>query len=209
MLKEGSIMGARSVFTREFKERAVELALNTNRKRSEIAQKLGIDHNMLARWKREMKQNETGSMKAFTGRGNARDEQMARLRKEIAGLRETNDILKKAFVHLHGRESPVAAYPFMRRYQGRYPVTKTAGELGAGRSGWYARLVRKPGRHEQTDQALVRLISWISEAHRGRYGSPRVWQTLLQEFRVRVSRKRVERLMREQGLKARKKKRGG
>ncbi|MDR2798332.1 MAG: IS3 family transposase, partial [Treponema sp.] len=38
--------------------------------------------------------------------------------------------------------------------------------------------------------------------------SPRVWQTLLQEFQVRVSRKRVERLMREQGLKARRKKRG-
>ncbi|MDR2798736.1 MAG: IS3 family transposase [Treponema sp.] len=54
----------------------------------------------------------------------------------------------------------------------------------------------------------MRLISRISEAHRGRYGSPRVWQTLLQEFRVRVRRKRVERLMREQGLKARRKKRG-
>jgi transposase-like protein len=35
-------------------------------------------------------------MKAFTGRGNARDEETARLRKEIAGLRETNEILKKA-----------------------------------------------------------------------------------------------------------------
>jgi transposase len=95
MLKEGSIMGARSVFTKEFKKRAVELALNTNRKHSEIAQGLGINQNILARWKREMKQSETGPRKAFTGRGNARDEQMARLRKEIAGLQETNEILKK------------------------------------------------------------------------------------------------------------------
>jgi transposase len=60
---------------------------------------------MLVRWKREMKQSETGPMKAFTGRGNARDEQIARLRKVIVGLRETNELLKKAFVHLHGRES--------------------------------------------------------------------------------------------------------
>ncbi|MDR2793228.1 MAG: hypothetical protein LBB61_06130 [Treponema sp.] len=42
-----------------------------------------------------MKRNETGAMKAFTGRGNARDEETARLRKEIAGMRETNKILKK------------------------------------------------------------------------------------------------------------------
>ncbi|MDR2798737.1 MAG: transposase [Treponema sp.] len=87
-------MGARSVFTREFKERVVELALNTNRKHSEIAQDLGINRNMLARWKR----SETGPMKAFTGRGNARDEEMARLRKEIVDLRKINKIFKKAIV---------------------------------------------------------------------------------------------------------------
>ncbi|MDR2808824.1 MAG: IS3 family transposase [Spirochaetaceae bacterium] len=54
----------------------------------------------------------------------------------------------------------------------------------------------------------MRLIIRIFEGHRGQYGSPQVWQTLLQEFHVRVSRKRMERLMRKQGLKARKKKSG-
>jgi transposase-like protein len=34
MIKEGRIMGERRVFTKEFKERAVELARNTKRKRS-------------------------------------------------------------------------------------------------------------------------------------------------------------------------------
>jgi hypothetical protein len=33
VIKEGSIMGERSVFTKAFKERAVEPARNTNRKR--------------------------------------------------------------------------------------------------------------------------------------------------------------------------------
>jgi hypothetical protein len=44
---------------------------------------------------REMKQSETVPMKAFTGRGNARDEETARPRKENACLREANEILKK------------------------------------------------------------------------------------------------------------------
>ncbi|MDR2792727.1 MAG: hypothetical protein LBB61_03540 [Treponema sp.] len=34
MLKEGSITGERSVFTKDFKERAVEPSRNTNRKRA-------------------------------------------------------------------------------------------------------------------------------------------------------------------------------
>jgi transposase-like protein len=55
MIKGAGIMGERRVFTRECKERAVELALKTDRKQPEIAQELGINGNMLARWKREMK----------------------------------------------------------------------------------------------------------------------------------------------------------
>jgi transposase len=102
MLKAEDIRGARRVFTRECKERAVELAMKTNRKQSEIAQDLGINRNMLARWKREMKQGETGPMKTFTGRGNARDEQMVRLRKEITDLRETHEILKQAIAIFTG-----------------------------------------------------------------------------------------------------------
>jgi hypothetical protein len=57
---------------------------------------IGINRNMPARWMREMKQSETRHMKAFTGRGNERDEETARLRKEIVDMRETNEVLKKA-----------------------------------------------------------------------------------------------------------------
>ncbi|MDR2807721.1 MAG: transposase [Spirochaetaceae bacterium] len=55
----------------------------------EDCSELGINQNMLMQWRQEMKQNETGSMKAFGDRGNARDKEMARLRREITDLRET------------------------------------------------------------------------------------------------------------------------
>jgi transposase len=35
-------------------------------------------------------------MKAFPGKGKARDEELVRLKRENADLRETNEILKKA-----------------------------------------------------------------------------------------------------------------
>jgi len=90
-------MGTRRVFTKEFKEEAVVLARTSGRTQTEIANSLGIDINMLSRWKREAERAVfDGNIKAFPGRGNARDEELARLRKENSDLRESNEILKKA-----------------------------------------------------------------------------------------------------------------
>jgi transposase-like protein len=94
-------MRKRRVFTREFTEQAVELALRTDRKQPEIARQLGITGNMFVQWKREVKQGETGPVNAFTSRGKARDEEVAQLRKENANLRETNretnELLKRNY----------------------------------------------------------------------------------------------------------------
>jgi transposase len=89
-------MGERRTFTKEFKERAVDLAERGDIKAGELAAELGISGNILARWRREARQGQEGPSKAFPGHGNARDEEVARLRKEVADLRETNEILKKA-----------------------------------------------------------------------------------------------------------------
>jgi transposase len=87
----------RRVFTKEFKEQALELVRTSGRTQTAIAVDLGIDVNMLNRWKRESEQAaREGNIKAFPGKGKARDEEVARLRKEVADLRETNEILKKA-----------------------------------------------------------------------------------------------------------------
>jgi len=90
-------MAKRRIFTKEFKEEAVALARTSDRSQTDIANSLGIDINMLSRWKREAEKAVLdGNIKAFPGRGNARDEELARLRKENADLRESNEILKKA-----------------------------------------------------------------------------------------------------------------
>jgi transposase-like protein len=89
-------MGRRSTFTKEFKESAVELYRSSGRAAHKIATELGIDRSNLSRWVRESEEAEKSSLKAFPGRGNPRDEELARLRKENADLRETNEILKKA-----------------------------------------------------------------------------------------------------------------
>jgi transposase-like protein len=89
-------MGRRSKFTKEFKESAVELYKSSDRTAKEIASELGIDRSNLSRWVREVEEGGNKNLKVFPGQGNPRDEELFRLRKENADLRETNEILKKA-----------------------------------------------------------------------------------------------------------------
>ena len=91
----------------------------------------------------------------------------------------------------------------MNQHQERYCVTKMAEIFGVSRSGYYAWLERKPSRREQEDRELVELITDIFYDHLRRYGSPRVWEELRDKHGRRVGRKRVERLMKEHGLHAR------
>jgi len=73
-------------------------------------------------------------------------------------------------------------------------------------SGFYAAQSRPESTHAQDDRRLRVLVQASFAESRRRYGSPRVYKDLIEQ-RVRVSPKRVARLMQENGLKARARKR--
>jgi transposase-like protein len=62
-------MGKKRVFTKEFKERAVELAHNSERAQSGTARDFGVGMSTLSRWKLEAAQAETRGLKAFPCKG--------------------------------------------------------------------------------------------------------------------------------------------
>jgi putative transposase len=72
--------------------------------------------------------------------------------------------------------------------------------LGVSTSGQVAWRKRPISDRERKDQMLTDRITRIHEASQGRYGSPNIHQKLQKEG-IRVSRKRVARLMREAGLR--------
>jgi transposase InsO family protein len=90
----------------------------------------------------------------------------------------------------------------MKKLKERCAIAKTAKVLGVSRSGYYAWEKRKPSCREESDRMLAEFIEHIFNDHYGRYGSPRVWEEL-KGYGLRISRKRVERLMRKGGLRAR------
>jgi putative transposase len=78
--------------------------------------------------------------------------------------------------------------------------------LGVSASGYDAWCRRPASAHTQRDAQLRVLVRVSFEASKHRYGTPRILRDLLEQ-QARVSRKRVIRLMQEDGLKARVRKR--
>ena len=83
----------RREYTKEFKQQAVELSHRQGG--AKTSESLGIAPNMLYRWRGEA---QTEGTEAFRGKGKLRaeDEEIARLRRELASAQEDNIILKKA-----------------------------------------------------------------------------------------------------------------
>lgn len=77
-------------YTAEFKQRAVELYKTSGASFSAIAKELGINSETLASWVKKS-QNDTGCDNPFQ-----KDEELRKLRREVARLKEENEILLKA-----------------------------------------------------------------------------------------------------------------
>lgn len=86
-------MRKRRKFSPEFKREAVELTSQPGQTLARVARDLGIGANLLGRWKRELTQH---GREAFGGHGAARDEELMRLRRELAQVKKERDFLKSA-----------------------------------------------------------------------------------------------------------------
>ena len=81
--------------SREFKLEAVRQVVEGGRSVTDVADGLGINRNMLTRWKRQF---EDDGKVAFPGPGRQTEAEaeIARLKRELAIARQERDILEKA-----------------------------------------------------------------------------------------------------------------
>jgi transposase InsO family protein len=94
-------------------------------------------------------------------------------------------------------------YAFIATHEGEYKVKRMCQALGVRRSGYYDWRDRPTGLRDQANQDLLAQIKQEHENSRQTYGSPRI-HAVLQRKGVVCSRKRVARLMRLDGIVARK-----
>jgi len=93
-------------------------------------------------------------------------------------------------------------FAFIQAERAGYPVTRLSKVLGVSRAGFYAWRGRPESKRSAEDRRLTALVRTAHDDSRRAYGSPRVHVELVAQGE-RVGRKRVVRLMRQEGLKAR------
>jgi transposase len=86
-------MTKRTRYSQEFKREAVAMASQPGVTCRQVALEIGVNPNLLTRWKREL---EEVPAKAFKGSGTPRDEELARLKRELARVKKERDFLREA-----------------------------------------------------------------------------------------------------------------
>jgi len=87
--------GKRRKYDREFKVEAVKLVIGGGRAVAEVARNLGIHENLLYKWREKYTAD---IAHAFPGKGRLKpaEEEVRRMRRELADVTQERDILKKA-----------------------------------------------------------------------------------------------------------------
>lgn len=88
-------MQKRQTFSKEFKLEAVRLLENSDKSAADVARELGIRRNQLYKWQEQFRAK---GEEAFPGKGRRteKDDEVARLKRELERVTEERDILKKA-----------------------------------------------------------------------------------------------------------------
>lgn len=94
----------------------------------------------------------------------------------------------------------MSVYRIISAERASLPVSVMCELLGVSRSGLHEWATRAPSDRALTDAWLLERIRAIHEENLKVYGSPRIHAELRMQHGIRVSRKRVERLMRQAGI---------
>ena len=190
--------------SREFKLEAVRLIKERGVSVAQASRDLDVHQTVLRRWIADFGGDPAA---AFPGHGQQRPEQqeIARLRGEVAKLKAERDILKKSR-GLFCEGQPVR-FAFIAKHREIWPVSWMCGAPGVSRSGFHAWLTRAPSARARSGEKIgVRVKASHIASYRA-YGARRVWRDVLAEG-ISCGLHRIERLMCAQGLRARPRRRG-
>lgn len=95
-------MSKRKRYSPEYKHELVELVRSSTSSCRQIALEVGVPPGLLTRWVREA---DAGGAKAFPGGGTPRDEELARIKRELARVTKERDFLRDAAAYF-AKQSP-------------------------------------------------------------------------------------------------------
>ena len=195
----------RRQYTDEFKREAVALLASSGRPLLQIANELGISPSMLRNWRNRGEGRNAGSAlrpipapapHSAPGLGIGNLPPSPRERSSAYGARH----FKKSCGHLLGTAE--MRFRLIEDQRDVWPVRVMCDALSVSPSGFYAWRSRPESPRKMANRELLVEIRRVHAQHRERYGAPRIHAELRAEG-YGASRKRVARLMRQHGIRAR------
>lgn len=183
----------RARYTPEFRAEAVRIARASAEPLSRVARDLGVNAATLGGWL------EAARPRSEVPLTDDERSELRRLRKENRELRMERDILKSDGLL---RQAERLRFQFIAAEKARYPVRVLCRCLGVTRSGFYAWRHRPLSSRAQQDARLIVRVQLAHAESRRTYGRPRLVRALRADG-IRISGKRVRRLMRRAGIVAR------
>jgi len=192
----------RKTYDKEFKLSAVKMIVDGGMRVSRVSKDLGVNENSLHNWKRTCLEDQ---QKAVPGKGRMKpeEEEQRKLKRELHIVTLERDIKKNHRI-LH--KGPGVKYMFIKEHRKQYPLGVMSEVLGVSRSGYHKWIRRKVSSKAIENQRLLAMIVFHYKRRGGRYGLLRILAANRREGIV-VNKKRIARLMRENNIKAKTKRR--
>ena len=197
-------MGTRRQFSREFKVEAVKLVTERGVAVAQAARGLDVHETRLRAWMRELK---VDPQQAFPGKG-VNEARAGRNRAATQGSCQAQNGARhpeKSRGLLRQRVD--VKFGFVAKHRGAWPVNLMCEALGVSRSGFYAWLVRPRSQRSLSDERVGAQVRQSFAGSDRTYGVRGVWHDVL-ALGEHCGLHRIERLMREQALRARPRRRG-
>ncbi|MFI5297400.1 MAG: IS3 family transposase [Polyangiales bacterium] len=193
---------SRRKFTPEFKADAVRLCAPGGKSPGEVARQFDLSESSVRKWVNQAEADASPTPTDLLT--TAERTELSELRRRVKRLEMEREIPKKSGGLL--REGERVRFAFVFEWKAHWPVAVICEVLDVSCSGYYAWKVRPEAARVRDDARLLVEIKAAQQTGKGTYGSPRVLRELRAKGR-RVGKKRIERLMRDNDLAPRRKRR--
>ncbi|MGU8806692.1 IS3 family transposase [Clostridium perfringens] len=186
-------MGKGRRYDQEYKDMIVDL-FKSGMSLAELSSEYGIAKSTINGWIKDVKEIKVDENEVMTLK------EVKALKKEMARIKEENEILKKGYGHICNKKLD-EVIEFINNNKNKHDIKTMCTVLGVARSTYYKSFDKTKSARELENEELKSAIKKIYKENKGIYGAPRIHHILgIEGFNV--SLKRVQRLMTELGLYA-------
>ncbi|MEI3046095.1 MAG: IS3 family transposase [Romboutsia timonensis] len=184
-------MGKGRRYDQEYKDMIVEL-FKSGMSLAELSSEYGIAKSTINGWIKDVKEIKVDENEVMTLKG------VKALKKEMARIKEENEILKKGYGHICNKKLD-EIIEFINNNKNKHDIKTMCTVLGVARNTYYKSFDKTKSTRELENEELKSAIKRIYKENKGIYGAPRIHHILgIEGFNV--SLKRVQRRMTELGL---------